>query len=137
MMRSRAEATRTIPAVIMRGEARAHDWMTLHYRSSEPYAVQAWLQSEGPGPTAWLFARDLVSAGLAHAVGEGDVRIWPIADAGRDTVRLAMRSDEGDVLVELEAADVAEFLQLTRAVCREGNESAHLNLDVALRAWVA
>ena len=134
MMRSRAEATRTIPAVIMRGAAQAHDWMTLHYRSSEPYAVQARLPS---GPTAWLFARDLVCAGLAHAVGEGDVRIWPMADAGRDTVRLAMRSDEGDVLVELEAADVAEFLQLTRAVCREGNESAHLNLDVALRAWVA
>jgi hypothetical protein len=33
-------------------------------------------------PVVWIFARELLAAGLASPAGDGDVRVWP-GSAGR------------------------------------------------------
>jgi Streptomyces sporulation and cell division protein, SsgA len=139
MLRSRATTSRTLPAVRLQQRGPSSDWVTLRYRSSDPYAVEAQLLSGRRGADTWRFARDLLAAGLMQSVGEGDVRIspWLAAATGRDAVRLAMRSPETAVHVQLDAADVVEFLELTQTVVRLGNESAHLDLDAALKTLVA
>jgi hypothetical protein len=139
MMRSRASASRTLPALTVQPEGRSLDWVTLRYRSGDPFAVEARLPAGHTRAATWRFARDLLADGLTQSVGEGNVRIspWSATATGRDTVRLAMRSPETQVLVQLDAADVLEFLDLTQTVVQRGNESAHLDLDAALKAWVA
>jgi hypothetical protein len=47
------------------------------------------------------------------------------------------RDNNAAVHVQLDAADVVEFLELTQTVVRLGNESAHLDLDAALKTLVA
>ncbi len=139
MMRSRATTSRTLPAITMHRGSGAQEWMTFRYRSSDPFAVEVSLRERAPLIHTWVFARELLATGLTASVGEGDVRIspWTAAPDGRDAVRLALRSAEAHLLVQLDAEDLGEFLAATEAVVMPGNESAHLDLDAALRRWVA
>jgi hypothetical protein len=139
MMRSRAMTSRTLPAIVVQQGSGWQDWVTVRYRSSDPYAVEAVLPGRDARTHTWVFARELLAAGLVGSVGQGDVRIspWPATADTRGTVRLALRSPSADLLVQLDAADLEEFLAASRTVVLPGNESAHLDLDAAWRRWVA
>jgi starch synthase len=51
----------------------------LRYESNDPWAVRVAFQTggEGDGVVEWMFARQLLTDGVAQATGEGDVRVWP------------------------------------------------------------
>jgi hypothetical protein len=139
MMRSRAMTSRTLPAVVVQQGSGRLDWVTLRYRSSDPFAVEALLPGRDGRTHTWVFGRELLAAGLRESVGLGDVLIspWPATATARETVRVALRSPAADVLVQLDAADLEEFLAASRAVVLPGNEAPHLDLDAAWRQWVA
>ena len=60
---------------------------------------------EGDGVVEWLFARQLLTDGVAGAVGEGDVRVWPAVDGDDRVVHLAMASPSGSALFEIDRDD--------------------------------
>ena len=77
----------------------------LRYSSQDPLAVEALFDDGGDEPVRWVFARDLLSSGLDHRSGDGDVVVWPTHDAdGTRAVHLRLRSPHGDALLEASAA---------------------------------
>jgi hypothetical protein len=92
--------------------------------------------SDGPeddGGVEWLLSRDLLRAGLAAPVGEGDVRLWP-ARGGLDVVFLQLRAPSGEALFELSGAVVGDFLRETEQLVPAGTESDVLRVDDELSA---
>jgi hypothetical protein len=92
--------------------------------------------SDGPeddGGVEWLLSRDLLRAGLAAPVGEGDVRLWP-ARGGLDVVFLQLRAPSGEALFELSGAVVGDFLRETEQLVPAGTESDALRVDDELSA---
>lgn len=76
----------------------------LRYSAQDPLAVEALFDEGGPDPVRWVFARDLLSAGLDRRTGDGDVIVWPTQDAqDRPVVHLRLRSPNGDALLEASA----------------------------------
>lgn len=59
---------------------------SLYYSDRDPYAVRVAFHVGTDEPVEWIFARDLLAAGLTAAEGDGDVRVWPSTrvDAGDD-----------------------------------------------------
>src|SRR5579875_1992683 len=67
---------------------------SLYYSGQDPYAVRMAFHVGTDEPVEWIFARDLLAAGISSRQGEGDVQVWPsprsCADADRlDLVRSA------------------------------------------------
>src|SRR5216683_6375399 len=67
---------------------------SLYYSGSDPYAIRMAFHVGMDEPVEWIFARDLLAAGLKSREGAGDVRVWPSAAADADD-ELGV---EGDVL---------------------------------------
>jgi hypothetical protein len=88
---------------------------------------------EDDGGVEWLLSRDLLRAGLAAPVGEGDVRLWP-ARGGLDVVFLQLRAPSGEALFELSGAVVGDFLRETEQLVPAGTESDVLRVDDELSA---
>ncbi|OKJ06122.1 SsgA family sporulation/cell division regulator [Kitasatospora sp. CB01950] len=82
----------------------------------------------------WVFARQLLSAGLDLAVGEGDVRVRP-AFGMRTMVEL--RSPEGVALLQFARADLRRFVWRSHLAVPEGQELRHLDCDRALAQLLA
>jgi Streptomyces sporulation and cell division protein, SsgA len=105
----------------------------LRYSAQDPLAVEALFDDGGPDPVRWVFARDLLAAGLDRRTGDGDVVIWPTQDAqARPAVHLRLRSPSGDALLEAPADAVAEFLAATTRLVPPGTEYQHVDIDAAL-----
>ncbi|MFI6846970.1 SsgA family sporulation/cell division regulator [Kitasatospora sp. NPDC050467] len=85
--------------------------------------------SDGGQDIVWVFARQLLSAGLELPAGVGDVHIRPAA--GRRTM-VELRAPEGTALLQFDSADVRRFLWRSRLVVPEGEEHLHLDADRAL-----
>ncbi|MGV9269701.1 SsgA family sporulation/cell division regulator [Kitasatospora sp. NPDC003701] len=129
--------------------------VTLAYRPEDPLAVRMGFPAEfsldepaeGPGrndgrddsrdaggPEAgpdieWVFARQLLTAGLELAAGVGDVHIRPAA--GRRTM-VELRAPEGTALVQFDTSDLRRFLWRSRLAVPEGEEHLYLDADRAL-----
>ena len=104
----------------------------LRYDLSDPYAVTVAFLQEGEELT-WLFARDLLMAGLHEPTGDGDVMLAPSIDPeGRAVVVLELRSPDGVALVEAPSHDVLRFLARTTRAVWPGTESRHLRVDDAI-----
>jgi len=60
----------------------------LRYDSVDPWAVRVAFETggEGDGVVEWLFARQLLTDGIAGACGEGDVRVWPALHGNEQTL---------------------------------------------------
>jgi hypothetical protein len=110
----------------------------LQYDARDPLAVTA-LFNDGSGePIRWVFARDLLEAGLDQSAGEGDVLIWPTWDAdGRPTIHIRLRSPHGDALLEACANELERFLLATHRLVPPGSEQRHLDLEAAITALLA
>src|SRR3954451_21425159 len=87
----------------------------LRYETADPWAVRVAFQTggEGDGIVEWMFARQLLTDGVAGAVGEGDGRVWPALHGGDRVVTLAMGSPSGAALFEIDRDDLVEFLRKT------------------------
>ena len=50
---------------------------SMFYSGSDPYAVRMAFHVGTDEPVEWIFARDLLAAGIESRQGEGDVQVWP------------------------------------------------------------
>jgi hypothetical protein len=104
----------------------------LTYSLSDPYAVQVAFHTGGPEVVEWTFARSLLTDGVTHPVGDGDVQVWPASNAGQPTVCLSLSSPAGRALFEASLNGVVEFLTETYAVVPTGCESEFVDVDAEL-----
>ena len=111
----------------------------LRYSADDPWAVRvAFLTGgDGDGFVEWVFARQLLTEGVAEAVGEGDVRVWPAVRDRDRVIHLAMASPSGAALFEMERDDVVTFLQQTYLAVPTGSEEDVVDLDAELARLLA
>lgn len=111
----------------------------LGYTAADPWAVRVGFQTgeDGNGVVVWLFARQLLSEGVAGPVGEGDVRMWPAVSGDEHVVHLAMASPSGSALFEIPRDDVLKFLQQTYLAVPTGAEEQVVDLDAELAVLLA
>ncbi|MCW2599221.1 MAG: sporulation and cell division protein SsgA [Frankiales bacterium] len=106
----------------------------LRYDSDDPWAVRVAFQTggEGDGIVEWMFARQLLTDGVAKACGEGDIRVWPSMQGSDHFVNLAMASPSGAALFEIDRDALVEFLQQTYLAVPTGHESDAVDFDAEL-----
>lgn len=112
----------------------------LTYDPSDPFAVHAAFRTGPDTEIGWVFARELLAAGLTGPAGIGDVRVRPVpadADAAGRRARhlvLELSSPSGRARFRADADVVGEFLLATYAAVPPGCEADLLGLDVELGA---
>lgn len=111
--------------------------VSMRYDTADPFAVHAVFRVAPDQDVAWVFARELLTRGLDEPAGDGDVRIWPAFDAGRDVVCISLRSPDGEALLQAAADELVEFLSSAYQLCPQGREPVHLKIDRALSAFFA
>ena len=105
----------------------------LSYSHSDPYAVRVAFHTGGAEIVEWTFARSLLTDGVTHPVGDGDVQVWPASDtAASPTVCLSLSSPSGRALFEAPLTRVVEFLTETYALVPTGCESDFVDVDAEL-----
>lgn len=113
---------------------------SLRYETADPWAVRVAFQTgsdEGDGIVEWMFARQLLTDGVAKTVGEGDVRVWPSTIGRERFVNLAMASPSGSALFEIDRDALVEFLQQTYLAVPTGSEEDVVDLDAELAILLA
>ncbi|MFD0274436.1 SsgA family sporulation/cell division regulator [Kitasatospora sp. NPDC127111] len=104
----------------------------LRYELAEPYAVYLDNHVDLDEPITWVFARDLLAAGVDAWAGMGDVSVHPGVGASAGTVFIALGGENGTVVLRAEAALVRAFLAATERIVPFGSEPRHLDLDALL-----
>jgi hypothetical protein len=111
----------------------------LRYTADDPWAVRVAFQTgvrnedgSGEGVVEWMFARQLLTDGIAGTVGEGDIRVWPAMSGGERVINLAMASPSGSALFEIDRDALVEFLQQTYLAVPTGTEEDVIDLDAEL-----
>ena len=109
----------------------------LRYSADDPWAVRVAFQTGAPsddndGVVEWMFARQLLTDGIAGTVGEGDIRVWPAMAGGERVINLAMASPSGSALFEIDRDALVEFLQQTYLAVPTGTEEDVVDLDAEL-----
>ncbi|WP_395297075.1 SsgA family sporulation/cell division regulator [Kitasatospora hibisci] len=104
----------------------------LRYHQAEPYAVYLDSHVDREEPITWMFARELLAAGLVRRAGVGDVSVHPGVGGEAGTVFIALGGDESTVVLRARAAEVRTFLGHTECVVPYGREREFVDLDVLL-----
>ena len=106
----------------------------LRYDTVDPWAVRVAFQTggEGDGIVEWMFARQLLTDGVAKTVGEGDIRVWPSVIGREHFVNLAMASPSGSALFEIDRDALVEFLQQTYLAVPTGAEEEVVDIDAEI-----
>ena len=95
---------------------------SLYYTGRDPYAVRMAFHVGTDEPVEWIFARDLLAAGIKSRQGEGDVQVWPSAQScaeteGPDTIGPGSAEDDAVLNIELSSPfGRAHFEAPTRAM---------------------
>jgi hypothetical protein len=97
------------------------------YRTDDPYAVHLLFHFDTQEPVPWVFARDLLTAGMSRRAGIADVSVWPTGDPSLTSLSLA--SPHGRVRVEAPTLSLATWLAHTHRVVPAGHEDRYLDLD--------
>jgi hypothetical protein len=120
---------------------------SLYYSGSDPYAVRMAFHVGTDEPVEWIFARDLLAAGIDARQGDGDVKVWPSAQSCAESDGLEVIGDastEGTVLnielsspfgqahFEAPAQAMAAFLHRTYQIVPAGQESGHIDIEAEL-----
>ena len=120
---------------------------SLYYSGSDPYAVRMAFHVGTDEPVEWIFARDLLAAGIDGRHGEGDVKVWPSAQSCAESDGLEVIGDastEGTVLnielsspfgqahFEAPAQAMAAFLHRTYQIVPAGQESGYIDIEAEL-----
>ena len=109
----------------------------LSYDHADPYAVRVAFHTGASEVVEWTFARGLLTDGVTHAVGEGDVQVRPSHSGGKPVVCLSLSSPSGRAMFEAPLAELVEFLTRTYAVVPTGSESDYVDVEteLALLLW--
>jgi hypothetical protein len=112
---------------------------SLYYSRNDPYAVRMAFHVGTDEPVEWIFARDLLSAGIESRQGEGDVQVWPSepadsAEGGSDDVvlNIELSSPFGQAHFEAPAEAMAAFLKRTYSIVPGGKESGFVDIESEL-----
>jgi hypothetical protein len=111
---------------------------TLRYVAADPYAISVKFHTGADGGAVeWSFARQLLTDGATHPVGDGDVRVWPTHREDRALICLSLSSPSGSALFETSLSEVVEFLSRSYAAVPTGCESEFVDVDaeLALLLW--
>ncbi|WP_069812338.1 SsgA family sporulation/cell division regulator [Streptomyces sp. TP-A0874] len=106
----------------------------LRYACRDPLAVTISFPPQASlagSDVSWVFARDLLAAGLRKPSGEGDIRVQPVSSA---VTVLEFHAPEGMALVQLSTAELRRFLDHCYAMVPWGREEPCRNLDRELAA---
>jgi hypothetical protein len=102
----------------------------LCYTAEDPYAIRVAFHVGLEEPVEWIFARELLAAGIDGQQGDGDVRVWPSSGVQGDLVlNLELSSPYGQAHFEAPAGEVSDVLRRTYQVVPTGRESGHLDLE--------
>lgn len=104
----------------------------VRYEADDPWAVRVAFHTGGTDVVEWMFARQLLTDGLAGPVGEGDVRVWPSVSESEEVVSLAMTSPSGSALFEIDRTALAQLLERTYLLVPVGAEGDCVDLDAEL-----
>ena len=102
---------------------------SLFYSGEDPYAVRMAFHVGTDEPVEWIFARDLLSAGLTASSGEGDVKVWPSSGDGGATLNIVLSSPFGQAHFEAQAPAMTEFLRRTYAAIPVGREGDFFDIE--------
>jgi hypothetical protein len=111
---------------------------SLYYSGNDPYAIRMAFHVGTDEPVEWIFARDLLAAGIESRQGEGDVQVWPSgpadADEGSDDVvlNIELSSPFGQAHFEAPAEAMSAFLRKTYQVVPAGKESGFVDIEAEL-----
>lgn len=108
--------------------------VVLHYDVTDPYAVHATFRTGQGEGVSWVFARDLLTHGVHQPAGDGDVRVWPSWSSGSEVIFIGLTSPDGEALLQAPTRQLVDFLGSSYALCPEGQECEHLDLDRAIDA---
>ncbi|MET9403242.1 SsgA family sporulation/cell division regulator [Kitasatospora sp. NPDC002965] len=105
----------------------------LRYRTADPYAVFLDNHTDLATPITWVFARELLAAGLHDRAGIGSVSVRPGGGERSGTVLITLTGEGSSVVLSAQAERVRAFLARTESLVPSGREPAHLDLDGLLR----
>ena len=128
----------------------------MYYSGSDPYAVRMAFHVGTDEPVEWIFARDLLAAGIESPQGEGDVRVWPSLlscaetddldvtgpaapqgapgpqGAGGQVLNIELSSPFGQARFEAPAQAMSAFLARTYHIVPAGKESSYIDIETEL-----
>ena len=124
---------------------------SMYYCGSDPYAVRMAFHVGADEPVEWIFARDLLAAGIESRQGEGDVQVWPSAlscaerenldmsgaadingDINGKVLNIELSSPFGQAHFEAPAQEMAAFLKRTYHIVPAGKESDFIDIETEL-----
>ena len=120
---------------------------SMYYSGSDPYAVRMAFHVGTDEPVEWIFARDLLAAGIKSRQGEGDVQVWPSAESCADddeadgagpaeaegkVLNIELSSPFGQAHFEAPAQAMSAFLQRTYQIVPAGKESTFIDIETEL-----
>ena len=136
--RNRTEVTAELDVrLVTPGDGTVPLPVELRYLPHDPFAVRATFRTGHGMGVCWVFARDMLAAGTRTPTGEGDVRVWPAAHDGGDTVYISLSSPDGRALLEAPARLLRDFIARTYVVVPPGTESRHLDIDATIEQLLA
>jgi len=119
----------------------------MYYSGSDPYAVRMAFHVGTDEPVEWIFARDLLAAGIESRQGDGDVQVWPSASScaesadldvigsaepGGEILNIELSSPFGQAHFEAPAQAMSAFLQRTYQIVPPGKESRYIDIEAEL-----
>ena len=123
---------------------------SMYYSGADPYAVRMAFHVGTDEPVEWIFARDLLAAGVESRQGDGDVQVWPsavsVAESGEldvigmpesrgiqgNVLNIELSSPFGQAHFEAPAEAMSTFLQRTYRIVPAGQESRHIDIETEL-----
>jgi Streptomyces sporulation and cell division protein, SsgA len=121
---------------------------SLYYTGRDPYAVRMAFHVGTDEPVEWIFARDLLAAGIKSRQGEGDVQVWPSAQSCAETEgpdAIGPRSAEDDAVLNIELSSpfgrahfeaptqaMSAFLDRTYQIVPADQESDFIDIETEL-----
>jgi hypothetical protein len=102
---------------------------SLYYRGDDPYAIRMAFHVGMDDPVEWIFARDLLAAGMHEPTGDGDVRVWPGPDIDRRVLNISLSSPFGQAHFEAPLPAMSQFLLRTFELIPVGREGDFTDID--------
>jgi hypothetical protein len=123
---------------------------SMYYSGSDPYAVRMAFHVGTDEPVEWIFARDLLAAGIESRHGDGDVQVWPSPASVAETsdldvigmtesqgpqgkvLNIELSSPFGQAHFEAPAEAMSAFLKRTYQIVPAGQESHYIDIETEL-----
>ncbi len=117
-------------------DAHAEVEAELRYDPSDPFAVALVVCPDAESPVEWVFARELLTTGLAEPTGQGDVTVEPVQGDDGWLLEITLATDSVASLVT-PADRVAEFVTETYVIVPTGSEMDHVDVDAEIATLLA